>query len=78
MRWLIGSSVPIKSSIITPTMQLGLVPPCCFDTQTNSYTLSFRSSEYAADVNGGDRSRDILGADAEVKNPALRLPNLSA
>ena len=37
-----------------------------FDTQTNSYTLSMRSSEYAADANGGDRSRDIFGADLEI------------
>ena len=47
-----------------------------FDTQTNSYTLSFRSSEYAADVNGGDRSRDIVGADAEVKNAGFAFAQL--
>jgi Ca2+-binding RTX toxin-like protein len=46
------------------------------DTETNSYTLSFRSSEYAADVNGGDRSRDILGADAEVKNSGFAFAQL--
>ena len=37
-----------------------------FDTQTNSYTLSFRSTESAAAAEGGDRERDLLGADAEI------------
>jgi Ca2+-binding RTX toxin-like protein len=37
-----------------------------FDRQTQAYTLSMRSSEYRSDANGGDRSRDIFGADAEI------------
>lgn len=47
-----------------------------FDTQTNSYTLSFRSSEYAADADGGDRTRDIFGADAEIKNAGFAFAQL--
>ena len=33
---------------------------------TNNFTLSFRSSEYQPQTNGGDRTRDLLGADAEI------------
>ena len=47
-----------------------------FDTQTQTYTLSMRSSEYAADANGGDRSRDIFGADAEIKNDGFAFAQL--
>jgi Ca2+-binding RTX toxin-like protein len=47
-----------------------------FDAQTNSYTLSFRSSEYAADADGGDRTRDILGADAEIKGAGFAFAQL--
>ncbi len=37
-----------------------------FDTQANSYTLSFRSTESAPVAQSGDRERDLFGADAEV------------
>ncbi|MFO0773688.1 MAG: calcium-binding protein [Nitrospiraceae bacterium] len=47
-----------------------------FDRVTNSYTLSFRSSEYATEVNGGDRARDILGADAEIATKGFALAQL--
>ena len=47
-----------------------------FDTQTQTYTLSMRSSEYAADGNGGDRTRDIFGADGEIKNDGFAFAQL--
>ncbi|WP_447977250.1 calcium-binding protein [Candidatus Nitrospira bockiana] len=40
------------------------------------YTLSLRSSEYASDANGGDRSRDIFGADAEIKDRGFAFAQL--
>lgn len=46
------------------------------DTQTQQYTLSMRSTEYAADSNGGDRSRDIFGADTEIKSSGFALAQL--
>ncbi len=46
------------------------------DTTTGEYTLSFRSSEYTADGSGGDRSRDIFGADTEIKNDGFAFAQL--
>lgn len=42
-----------------------------FDTQTQTYTLSMRSTEYAADANSGDRSRDVFGVDKEIKDKGV-------
>jgi pimeloyl-ACP methyl ester carboxylesterase len=38
-----------------------------FDTQTQQYTLSFRSTEYLNASQGGDFVRDGLGAGASIK-----------
>ncbi len=46
------------------------------DTTAGQYTLSFRSSEYAADGEGGDRARDIFGADTEIKNNGFAFAQL--
>lgn len=48
------------------------------DTQTNSYTLSFRSTESAAAAEGGDRERDLLGADAEIGFSGFAFGQLAA
>ncbi|MBL8072970.1 MAG: putative Ig domain-containing protein [Nitrospira sp.] len=49
-----------------------------FDTQTNSYTLSFRSTESATATQGGDRERDLLGADAELGFSGFAFGQLAA
>ena len=49
-----------------------------FDTQTNSYTLSFRSTESAPATEGGDRERDLFGADAEVGASGFAFGQLAA
>ena len=49
-----------------------------FDTQTNSYTLSFRSTESAPATEGGDRERDLLGADAEIGFSGFAFGQLAA
>jgi trimeric autotransporter adhesin len=49
-----------------------------FDTQTNSYTLSFRSTESATTAQGGDRERDLLGADAEIGFSGFAFGQLAA
>ncbi|MFZ1804520.1 MAG: hypothetical protein WAU05_11400, partial [Nitrospira sp.] len=49
-----------------------------FDTQTNSYTLSFRSTESASATEGGDRERDLFGADAEVGASGFAFGQLAA
>ena len=49
-----------------------------FDTQTNSYTLSFRSTESAPSAQGGDRERDLFGADAEVGASGFAFGQLAA
>ncbi|HEX4986744.1 MAG TPA: cadherin-like domain-containing protein [Burkholderiales bacterium] len=36
------------------------------DLESNSYTLSFRSTEFRSEDEGGDRPRDVLGADEEM------------
>ena len=45
-------------------------------TTTRQYTLSFCSSEYAADGEGGDCARDIFGADTEIKNNGFAFAQL--
>ncbi|WHZ24766.1 MAG: calcium-binding protein [Nitrospira sp.] len=49
-----------------------------FDTQTNSYTLSFRSTEFRTQANGGDRERDGVGADLEVATDGFAFGQLMA
>ena len=49
-----------------------------FDTQTNSYTLSFRSTESATAAQGGDLERDLLGADAELGFSGFAFGQLAA
>jgi hypothetical protein len=48
------------------------------DTATNTYTLSFRSTEYRSDVQGGDRTRDTFGADAEIAADGFAFGQLMA
>ncbi|MGH7147643.1 MAG: calcium-binding protein, partial [Nitrospiraceae bacterium] len=55
-----------------------------FDTQTNSYTLSFRSTEYKNQVDGGDYERDganglfLTGADGEIVTKGFAFGQLAA
>jgi len=50
-----------------------------FDNQTQSYTLSFRSTEYLNQVDGGDYERDGLpGADGEIKDYGFAFGQLAA
>ena len=55
-----------------------------FDTQTNSYTLSFRSTEYRNQVDGGDYERDgangllFTGADGEILTKGFAFGQLAA
>jgi len=37
-----------------------------FDRDTNSYTLSFRSTEFKPAAEGGDKERDVLQADTDI------------
>ena len=49
-----------------------------FDTQANSYTLSFRSTESAPTLLGGDRERDFFGADVEIGTSGFAFGQLAA
>ena len=55
-----------------------------FDTQTNSYTLSFRSTEYKNQSQGGDYERDganglsLTGADGEIVTKGFAFGQLAA
>ena len=56
-----------------------------YDTQTNSYTLSFRSTEFRTQVNGGDRERDgvfaaplTFAADGEIGADGFAFGQLAA
>jgi Ca2+-binding RTX toxin-like protein len=49
-----------------------------FDAQANSYTLSFRSTESAPVTGGGDRDRDLFGADAEVGSSGFAFGQLAS
>ena len=48
------------------------------DTTTGEYTLSFRSTESAPALNGGDRERDVFGADIEVLASGFAFGQLAA
>ena len=48
------------------------------DTTTGEYTLSFRSTESAPAVQGGDRERDLFGADAELGLSGFAFGQLAA
>ncbi|MBH0203087.1 MAG: hypothetical protein HP496_12540 [Nitrospira sp.] len=55
-----------------------------FDTHTNSYTLSFRGTEYRNQVDGGDYERDganlplLTGADGEIAAKGFAFGQLAA
>jgi Ca2+-binding RTX toxin-like protein len=48
------------------------------DTTTGEYTLSFRSTESAPAAQGGDRERDLFGADAELGLSGFAFGQLAA
>ncbi len=48
------------------------------DTTTGHYTLSFRSTESRPTVEGGDRERDLFGADAELGLSGFAFGQLAA
>ena len=48
------------------------------DTTTGEYTLSFRSTESAPAVHGGDRERDLFGADVEIGASGFAFGQLAA
>lgn len=48
------------------------------DPNTGQYTLSFRSTESAPAVQGGDRERDLFGADAEIGASGFAFGQLAA
>ncbi|HEY5627009.1 MAG TPA: hypothetical protein VIR79_03620 [Nitrospira sp.] len=48
------------------------------DTQTGEYTLSFRSTEPLPQAEGGDRERDLFGADAEIAASGFAFGQLAA
>lgn len=49
-----------------------------FDTQTQTYTLSFRSTEYQNQSTGGDYERDGSGADADISFRGFAFGQLAA
>ncbi len=49
-----------------------------FDTQTQTHTLSFRSTEFLQQVDGGDRERDGFGADLEISSDGFAFGQLVA
>ena len=49
-----------------------------YDAQTSSYTLSFRSTEFQTQANGGDRERDGFGADLEITSDGFAFGQLVA
>ena len=49
-----------------------------FDTQAQTYTLSFRSTEFLYHVDGGDRERDGFGADLEIAREGFAFGQLAA
>jgi len=49
-----------------------------FDTQTQTHTLSFRSTEFLQQVDGGDRERDGFGADFEISSDGFAFGQLAA
>jgi hypothetical protein len=48
------------------------------DTATGEYTLSFRSTESAPAVQGGDQERDLFGADVEIGSSGFAFGQLAA
>ncbi|THJ25601.1 MAG: hypothetical protein CAF45_000780 [Nitrospira sp. CG24E] len=48
------------------------------DITTGEYTLSFRSTEFQTQVNGGDRERDGFGADLEITSDGFAFGQLVA
>ncbi len=48
------------------------------DRTTGAYTLSFRSTESALVAEGGDRERDLFGADAEIGGAGFAFGQLAA
>jgi Ca2+-binding RTX toxin-like protein len=48
------------------------------ETGTNNFTLSFRSTEFPTQANGGDRARDGFGADLEIASEGFAFGQLAA
>lgn len=62
-----------------PNTASGFSGTLLFDNQTRQYTLSFRSTEYRNQVDGGDWERDGLpGADGEIQGYGFAIAQIDA
>ena len=49
-----------------------------FDKRKGQYTLSFRSTEFRSDGDGGDRSRDVMGAGYSIRDHGFAFAQIAS
>ncbi|WP_459873690.1 hypothetical protein, partial [Endothiovibrio diazotrophicus] len=61
-----------------PNDHTGFSATLLLDTQTGQYTLSFRSTEYSLERNGGDFQRDTVGADTGINDEGFAFAQIDS